>query len=305
MIYDASKVLAIYFELLIFFGVRMKSVLAVIKDFKADSVLLAKAIRLSPDRLCVMLIRPEGDEDTDEQLSDQVTQYLDKQHLFKQSISLDIIFSDESNELGLADLLVRVAETYSSDLIMLMKPEIADNMEGLVLVKHLLRHASNVKICLTRQKLWSEQVQLMCAIDIESDNDAQRALDEKVLQYANGELRGILAADLHLASVIANSRISDELDLIEPIRVLEKKGKAIKDKLLAFEQNNAVTDSIIHIAAGLPYKEIPSLVKKKNIDILVLGNVGRKGLKGLVIGNTAEKIIKNLSSDIIVINALQ
>ena len=283
----------------------MKSVLAVIKDFKADSVLLAKAIRLSPDRLCVMLIRPEGDEDTDEQLSDQVTQYLDKQHLFKQSISLDIIFSDESNELGLADLLVRVAETYSSDLIMLMKPEIADNMEGLVLVKHLLRHASNVKICLTRQKLWSEQVQLMCAIDIESDNDAQRALDEKVLQYANGELRGILAADLHIASVIANSRISDELDLIEPIRVLEKKGKAIKDKLLAFEQNNAVTDSTIHIAAGLPYKEIPSLVKKKNIDILVLGNVGRKGLKGLVIGNTAEKIIKNLSSDIIVINALQ
>ena len=47
------------------------------------------------------------------------------------------------------------------------------------------------------------------------------------------------------------------------------------------------------------------LVKQKNIDIVVLGNVGIKSLKGLVIGNTAEKIIKNLSSDIIVINALQ
>lgn len=282
----------------------MKSVLAVIKDFKTDSVLLTKAIRLSPDRLCVMLIRPEGDN-KDEQLSEQVTQYIGQQCLGKQSVSLDIIFSDESNELGLADLLVRVADTYSSDLIMLMKPGISDHMEGLALVKHLLRNTSKAKICLCRQNMWPEQAQVMCAIDIESDNDAQRALDEKVLQYANGELRGSLSADLHLASVIANSRISDELDLIEPIRVLEKKGKAIKDKLLAFEQNNAVTDSTIHIAAGLPYKEIPSLVKKKKIDIVLLGNVGRKGLKGLVIGNTAEKIIKNLSSDIIVINALQ
>jgi nucleotide-binding universal stress UspA family protein len=289
----------------------MKSVLAVIKDFKTDSVLLTKAIRFSPERLCVMLVRPEGG-DNDHQLSDQVTQYVDKQYKASQNIpeqgqtpaSVEVIFSDEVDELGLADLLVRVADTYSSDLIMLMKPEISENLEGLSLVKHLLRNASKVKICLCRQRKWSEPLQVMCAIDIESDNDAQKALDEKVLKYANEVLKQQLKVDLHLSSVIAHSRISEELDLIEPIRVLEKKGKEIKEKLLAFEQKNAVADSIIHIAAGLPYKEIPSLAKKKKIDMVVLGNVGRKGLKGLVIGNTAEKIIKNLSSDIIVINAL-
>lgn len=289
----------------------MQSVLAVIKDFKTDSVVLTKAIRFSPDRLCVMLIRPEGD-DNDEQLSDQVTQYVDKQYSRKQGLnkegcqpaSLDIIFSDESNELGLADLLVRVADTYSSDLIMLMKPEISDNMEGLSLVKHLLRSASKAKICLCRQNAWAEQAQVMCALDIESEDNAQNTLDEKVLKYANVKLKEPLPADLHLASVIAVSRISEELDLVEPASILAKKGKGIKEKLLAFEQKNSVTGSIIHVAAGIPYKEIPSLAKKKNIDIVVLGNVGRKGLKGLVIGNTAEKIIKNLSSDIIVINAL-
>ena len=194
-------------------------------------------------------------------------------------------FSDESNELGLADLLVRVAETYLSDLIMLMKPEISDNLEGLSLVKHLLRTASQAKICLCRQNAWAEQAQVMCALDIESEDNAQNTLDEKVLKYANVKLKEPLPADLHLASVIAVSRISEELDLVEPASILAKKGKGIKEK-------------------GIPYKEIPSLAKKKNIDIVVLGNVGRKGLKGLVIGNTAEKIIKNLSSDIIVINAL-
>lgn len=291
----------------------MKSVLAVIKDFKTDSVLLTKAIRFSPDRLCVMLIRPEGDEDKDEQLSDQVTHYVDKQYSSKhglnkegcQPASLDIIFSDESDDLGLADLLIRVADTYSSDLIMLMKPEISDNMEGLSLVKYLLRNVTKAKICLCRQNKWAEQAQVMCALDIESKDNAQNTLDEKVLKYADVKLKKSLPADLHLASVIAISRISEELDLVESASVLAKKGKRIKEKLLAFEQKNAVRGSIIHVAAGLPYKEIPSLAKKKNIDIVVLGNVGRKGLKGLVIGNTAEKIIKNLSSDIIVVNAFQ
>lgn len=282
----------------------MKSVLVVIQDFKTDSVLLTKAMRFSPERLCVMFIRPEVG-DSDEQLSEQVTQFLTKHYGTDILTSLDIIFSDDCNDQELADLLVRAAANYSSDLIMLMKPEISDNMEGLALVKSLLRNASNAKIYLSRQRKWTQPAQLMCAIDIESENEAQRALDKKVLQYANEKLKESLSADLHLASIIANSRISDELDLIEPIRVLEKKGKVIKSKLLAFEQEHAVTGSAIHIAAGLPYKEIPSLAKKKNIDIVVLGNVGRKGLKGLVIGNTAEKIIKNLSSDIIVINALQ
>ena len=236
----------------------MKSVLAVIKDFKTDSVLLTKAIRFSPDRLCVMLIRPEGHEDKDEPLSDQVTQYVDKQYLSKQGLnkegcqpaSLDIIFSYESNELGLADLLVRVADTYSSDLIMLMKPEISDNMEGLSLVRFLLRNVSKAKICLCRQNKWAEQTQVMCALDIESEDNAQNALDEKVLRYANVVFKKQLSADLHLVSIIANSRFSDELDLIEPARVLEKKGKGIKEKLLAFEQKNAVTGSTIHVAAG-------------------------------------------------------
>ena len=51
----------------------------------------------------------------------------------------------------------------------------------------------------------------------------------------------------------------------------------------------------------MPSKEIPSVAKKVKADLVVLGNVGRTGLKGLVIGNTAEKILQRLAVDVLLV----
>jgi universal stress protein E len=59
-----------------------------------------------------------------------------------------------------------------------------------------------------------------------------------------------------------------------------------------------VSISKILVAAGTPSKEICSLAKKQNIDLVIMGSVGRKDLKGFVMGNTAEKTLKNLSSEL-------
>jgi nucleotide-binding universal stress UspA family protein len=52
------------------------------------------------------------------------------------------------------------------------------------------------------------------------------------------------------------------------------------------------TDKVqTHIVKGRARAEIPRLVKENNIDLVVMGTVGRVGVPGFLIGNTAETIL--------------
>jgi universal stress protein E len=56
----------------------------------------------------------------------------------------------------------------------------------------------------------------------------------------------------------------------------------------------------IHIKAGSAAKVIPSLASKHAAGLVVIGSIGRKGLKAKLMGNTAEGVLALLKTDILV-----
>lgn len=278
--------------------IKLKNILVVIKDLDEEKMLLAKALRFSPNSLCVMMVNPVGTDEAG--VTKKICNYIATKNSTETKV--DVKYFYEVQEKISAQYLVNLANTNSSDLILLSKPELADGRSGLVLVKDLLKSSIKAKILLARRKKWPSLVNTLCAIDIGSKNETQLALDKMVFEYAKNELHNALSINLHLASIIPISRVSTELDIVESSDVLLKKGPALKQKLNAFDQENFVSDSKKLVAAGMPYKQICSLAKKQKIDLVVIGNVGRKGLKGLVMGSTAVKILKNISSDVLVVN---
>lgn len=56
-----------------------------------------------------------------------------------------------------------------------------------------------------------------------------------------------------------------------------------------------------HLIKGLPTKEIPLLAEKLEIDLIVMGTVGRIGIPGLIIGNTAESILEQVKCSVLAI----
>jgi universal stress protein E len=56
--------------------------------------------------------------------------------------------------------------------------------------------------------------------------------------------------------------------------------------------------SINHIK-GKPDTIIPEFVEEKGIDILVMGTVGRVGLRGFIIGNTAENVLQKVGCSLL------
>jgi universal stress protein E len=57
----------------------------------------------------------------------------------------------------------------------------------------------------------------------------------------------------------------------------------------------------IHIKAGPAAKVIPSMASKKAAGLVIMGSIGRKGLKAKLMGNTAESVLALLKTDILVI----
>ena len=57
----------------------------------------------------------------------------------------------------------------------------------------------------------------------------------------------------------------------------------------------------VHLVKGKPSKEIPLMVKKYNVDLIVMGTVARTGIPGFIIGNTAESILELVHCSVLAI----
>jgi len=57
----------------------------------------------------------------------------------------------------------------------------------------------------------------------------------------------------------------------------------------------------MHLVKGWARKEIPLLAKQIDVDLVVMGTVGRTGIPGFIMGNTAETIINQIDSSVLAI----
>lgn len=55
------------------------------------------------------------------------------------------------------------------------------------------------------------------------------------------------------------------------------------------------------IIRGIPYEEILKFAKENNIDLIVIGTHGRKGLDRVLFGSTAERVVRNSSCPVLTV----
>lgn len=164
----------------------------------------------------------------------------------------------------------------------------------------LIREMSQPLLLSMNRKWKREHIRVLATLDISDDNSKQIEMNKAVLSFAK-LAQEKLDAQLHAAYVIAISKTLSELAIIESDEVLHKKGDAAHKALDKALADAGVSDVESHVLAGTPEDEITSLANKKKFDLVIIGSIGRKGLKGMLLGNTAEHTIKNLRQDLLVI----
>jgi nucleotide-binding universal stress UspA family protein len=73
----------------------------------------------------------------------------------------------------------------------------------------------------------------------------------------------------------------------------------LRDMTHPFRGRKASVD--LHSQQGDPSVLVPAFVIKHRIDLLVMGTVARKGIRGFLTGNTAESIFQKVSCSLLAI----
>jgi nucleotide-binding universal stress UspA family protein len=75
--------------------------------------------------------------------------------------------------------------------------------------------------------------------------------------------------------------------------------RQIEDLIARYAPNVSRRD--LHIVRGDAGRLIPEMAREKEIDLIVMGTVGRTGLSGMLIGNTAEKILRHIACSVLAV----
>ena len=63
-----------------------------------------------------------------------------------------------------------------------------------------------------------------------------------------------------------------------------------------------VSKDYVHIGEGKPTEVIRQTAKEIEADLILIGTVGRSGIKGTIVGNTSERLLDHTQSDLLVLN---
>ncbi len=141
------------------------------------------------------------------------------------------------------------------------------------------------------------------ALDVLDNHEIQQSLDQRVARAAEA----ICDGDLQLIYALRPLRETIEIepteeDQITPEVIDQWESElrlAAQEKLAAVKQTLKYEPSGFQVLTGAPAEAIPEFVNSRNIDLLVVGTIGRSGLDGLLIGNTAEQILSQVDCSIL------
>lgn len=118
-----------------------------------------------------------------------------------------------------------------------------------------------------------------------------------------------LNADLHVLHTIEYHVEPQMRDLIASVdEMVEYRSelrtdseRQLNDVISRCGLEHAVALDHRHIAVGAPDAMIQDAVEELSVDLVVMGTLGRSGLKGLLVGNTAEKVLNHLTCSILAV----
>jgi len=155
-------------------------------------------------------------------------------------------------------------------------------------------------LLITSTNKWRAKSSILASVDVSDDNDRQAVMNDQVLAEAelwaktqDHELNVVYSVPVPTASL--------ELDIVEMDEVKRQRFPKAKESLASLLGRNQLAEVNTHIEFGAADKRIPSVANKIKADLVVMGSVGRKGINGFLLGNTAEKVMRNLRTDVLII----
>lgn len=143
---------------------------------------------------------------------------------------------------------------------------------------------------------------ILAAVDLHPTDPETEPLARRILELA-GPLAREEGSELHvlhawrlLAEVQFGGRMTDTEEVNEVARQMEAAHRAALDDLLADFADEAVT---AHLVEGRAGDVIGEAARRLEVDLIVIGTLGRTGVSGFLIGNTAERVLDSADCSVL------
>ena len=164
---------------------------------------------------------------------------------------------------------------------------------------HLLRGCP-VPVLLVGKKKWRRSAPILASVDLAATSSTKQKLNIDVILEAR-HYAEIFNAELQVLCVIDVPAVLTELDIIDAKSYAKQREVELKPKLIALAEATGLSPKLFKLKRGPVDKTIVSEAHDLKPQLLVMGTVGRKGIKAKLLGNTAESVLQLLNSDTLTI----
>ena len=147
---------------------------------------------------------------------------------------------------------------------------------------------------------------ILAAVDVSEEHPESAPLNRKIVELTHslaqregGEAHYLHSWRLEYELMLRSPRFKVSSDEIyEMKRELFNERRSALGRLLD-HHNIHYQEERVHIREGISSEVIQQAIKELNIDVVVMGSVGRSGIPGLLIGNKAEKLLNTINCTVL------
>jgi universal stress protein E len=167
---------------------------------------------------------------------------------------------------------------------------------------HLLRECP-APVIIAAEKKWRATKPIVAAVDLESKGRVNKQLTDVVISTAK-RYSEALGCELYVVHVVHIPAVLTELDLVDEYTYARKIREELQPKVVKLATTHNLPVSSIRLKEGPVDKVITSESARLKAQLVVMGTIGRRGVRGQLIGNTAEKVLSRLRTDVLAIKPL-
>ncbi len=124
---------------------------------------------------------------------------------------------------------------------------------------------------------------------------------KQILETAVG-LRQVHNAELLVAHIVAPASIAyGGVYMMELNKSQDELNTAAKERLATYANEYKVEASQQIVSVGHPHAEIHRLAEEYDIDLVVIGSHGRRGIQRFILGSTANGVLQGATCDVLAV----
>jgi universal stress protein E len=153
-------------------------------------------------------------------------------------------------------------------------------------------------VLIVAEKKWHRTRPILASIDLGTSVKEKKQLNQQIIATAK-TLAQALDAELKLICAIEVPTLLADLDLIDPIAYAREAKEEMAPALKQLAEANDLPISAFKVKRGPVEKVITSYAAKQRAQLVVMGTVGRSGVRARLLGNTAEAVLRHLKTDVL------